>query len=70
MRGRRRPATPRHVLRSLLRHPFVTQRVSLAIRRRGIALWWRGLPVIGRTPADVDRGLGQLEPRTSTPADA
>ncbi len=62
LRGRRHPATPRTVLRALARHPFVTQRVALAIRRRGIALWWRGLPVIGRTPADVDRGLGQLEP--------
>jgi hypothetical protein len=35
--------------------------VALAIRRRGISLWWRGLPVIGRTRADVDRGLGQLD---------
>ncbi|MEJ2868046.1 DUF1365 domain-containing protein [Actinomycetospora sp. OC33-EN08] len=66
MRGRRRPATRRNVLRAMLRHPWVTQRVSLAIRRRGIALWWRGLPVVPRTPADVDRGLGQLEHATST----
>jgi len=62
LRGRRRPATTGTVLRALARHPFVTQRVALAIRRRGIALWWRGLPVIGRTSADVDPGLGQLEP--------
>jgi DUF1365 family protein len=70
MRGQRRPATTRHVVRALLRHPFVTQRASLAIRRRGISLWWRGLPVIGRTPADVDKGLGQLEPDRDEPAPA
>jgi uncharacterized protein len=63
MRGCRRPATTRNVLRALARYPFVTQRVSVAIRRRGVALWARGLPVIGRTPADVDAGLGQLELR-------
>ena len=62
MRGTRQPATPRTIVRALLRHPLVTQRVSLAIRRRGISLWWRGLPAIRRTAADVDRGLGQLEP--------
>lgn len=61
MRGTRRAATRGAVLRAVLRHPFVTHRVSLAIRRRGIALYLRGLPVVKRTPADVDRGLGQLE---------
>ncbi|HEY2223079.1 DUF1365 domain-containing protein [Actinomycetospora sp.] len=65
MRGTRRPATRRSLLRALVRHPFVTQRVAVAIRRRGISLWWRGLPVIGRRAADVDRGLGQLEPHRS-----
>lgn len=68
MRGTRRPATGRAIAAAVLRHPLVTQRVSLAIRRRGISLWWRGLPVIGRTAADVDRGLGQLE--REVPADA
>jgi uncharacterized protein len=62
LRGTRRPATARQRLRALARHPFVTQRVALAIRRGGITLWARGLPVVPRTPADVDRGLGQLEP--------
>jgi DUF1365 family protein len=65
LRGQRHPATPRTVLRALARHPFVTQRVALAIRWRGIRLWARGLPVIGRTPADVDRGLGSLEPESA-----
>jgi hypothetical protein len=72
MRGTRRPATTRNVLRALARHPFVTQRVAVAIRRRGVSLWWRGLPVIGRTAADVDKGLRQLEPgrrEKSAPAD-
>jgi uncharacterized protein len=65
MHGTRRPATTRNLLRALVRHPLVTQRVSLAIRRRGVSLWWRGLPVIGRSAADVDRGLGQLDPAGS-----
>ena len=65
LRGQRHPATPGTVLRALVRYPFVTQRVALAIRWRGISLWARGLPVIGRTPADVDRGLGSLEPESA-----
>jgi uncharacterized protein len=51
LRGRRRPATPRHVLRALLRHPAVTVHVAAAIRRRGIGLWARGVPVVPRVPA-------------------
>jgi DUF1365 family protein len=70
MRGARRPATVRNLLRAVARHPFVTQRVAVAIRSRGISLWWRGLPVIGRTAADVDKGLGQLEPDRQEPAPA
>ncbi|WP_373695218.1 DUF1365 domain-containing protein [Actinomycetospora aeridis] len=61
LRGRRRAATPRAVLAAALRHPAVTLHVAAAIRRRGIALWARGVPVVARTPADTDRGLGQLE---------
>ncbi|GLZ45261.1 DUF1365 domain-containing protein [Actinomycetospora sp. NBRC 106375] len=60
LRGRRRPATPRAVLTATLRHPLVTLRVAAAIRRRGIGLWARGVPVVTRTPADVDRGDDQL----------
>ena len=52
LRGRRRPATPRHVLRALLRHPAVTVHVAAAIRRRGIGLWARGVPVVPRTATD------------------
>ncbi|GAA4798295.1 DUF1365 domain-containing protein [Actinomycetospora chlora] len=60
LRGRRRPATPRAVLAALLRHPAVTLRLAAAIRRRGIELWARRVPVVPRTPADTDRGLDQL----------
>ena len=63
LRGRRRPATPRTVLAAALRHPAVTLRVAAAIRRRGIGLWARGVPVVPRTAADADRGLGQLATR-------
>ncbi len=66
LRGQRRPASVRGILSAAARHPMVTLRVSAAIRRRGIALWARGIPLVRRTPADTDRGLGQLEP-TSTP---
>jgi DUF1365 family protein len=38
----------------------VTLHVAAAIRRRGIGLWARRVPVVPRTPADTDRGLDQL----------
>ena len=46
--GVRRPATPRALVRMLLRRPLVTLRTSALIRRHGIALWLRRLPVIPR----------------------
>ncbi|HEY1003134.1 MAG TPA: DUF1365 domain-containing protein, partial [Streptosporangiaceae bacterium] len=46
--GARRPATPASLLRMLARRPLVTQRTSALIRRHGIALWLRRLPVIPR----------------------
>ena len=54
MRGHRRPAGVRGVLAAAARHPWVTARVSTAIRRQGIALWWRGVPVRPRTARDTD----------------
>ncbi|GAA4885855.1 DUF1365 domain-containing protein [Actinomycetospora straminea] len=60
LRGRRRAATPRAVLAAVVRHPAVTLRVAAAIRHRGVRLWARGVPVVPRTPADSDRGLGRL----------
>jgi uncharacterized protein len=46
--GTRRPATPAALARMLLRHPLLPQRTSALIRRHGIALWLRRLPVIPR----------------------
>lgn len=46
--GTRRPAGPRALARMLLRHPAVTYRISALIRRHGIALWLRRLPVVPR----------------------
>ena len=46
--GTRRTATPAALARMLLRHPLPTYRVSALIRRHGIALWLRRLPVVPR----------------------
>lgn len=45
VRGERRPATAGVLLRAAVRHPWSTVAVSASIRRHGIALWLRGLPV-------------------------
>ncbi len=44
VRGIRRPASTRWVVRMLLARPFVPQRVAVLIRRYGIGLWLRGAP--------------------------
>jgi hypothetical protein len=52
--GRRRAATPAALLWLLLSRPLTTQRTWWLIRRHGIALWLRRLPVTprnGRDPA-------------------
>ncbi|MFI9818350.1 DUF1365 domain-containing protein [Saccharothrix variisporea] len=49
MKGRRRPATPRELLRLLVRRPLMTYRVSGLIRRHGIALWARRVPIVPRS---------------------
>jgi uncharacterized protein len=46
--GTRRQATPAALARMLVRRPLVTRRTSALIRRHGIALWLRRLPVIRR----------------------
>jgi DUF1365 family protein len=46
--GDRRPATPAALARMLLRRPLVTHRTTALIRRHGIALWLRRLPVVPR----------------------
>jgi DUF1365 family protein len=45
VRGVRRPATARSLLRAALRHPWSTAVVSAGIRLHGIRLYLRGLPV-------------------------
>lgn len=45
VRGERRPATTRNLLRVALRNPWSTAVVSAAIRFHGIRLFLRGLPV-------------------------
>lgn len=51
--GSRRPATRTELIRMSLRIPFVTHRTSALIRRHGIALWLRRLPVVPRRTAAV-----------------
>jgi hypothetical protein len=48
LRGTRRPATVAALVRTALRHPLAPLMVTLRIRRQGIALWWRGLPIVPR----------------------
>lgn len=48
IRGVRRPATPRELLRLQLRTPLPTHRVWALIRRHGIALWLRRFPITPR----------------------
>jgi len=50
--GQRRPMTLGSILRALLRHPLGSYRVAALIRRHGITLWLRRLPVISRTTVD------------------
>nr|WP_275403855.1 DUF1365 domain-containing protein [Pseudonocardia acidicola] len=46
--GTRRRATPGALARMLVRRPLITYRTSALIRRHGIALWLRRLPVVPR----------------------
>jgi DUF1365 family protein len=46
--GVRRPATARSLAGMVARRPLVTLRTSALIRRHGIALWLRRLPVVPR----------------------
>lgn len=53
LRGVRRPATPRNVLRTALRLPLAPQLVSARIRVQGVKLFLRGLKVIPRPTETV-----------------
>jgi len=67
--GRRRPATTGELIRTLLRMPFVTYRTSALIRRHGIALWLRRLPVIPRQRAEPPGRPPLAAPARSLPED-
>ena len=54
LRGRRRPATTSNVLRAALRHPWVTALTTARIRRHGVQLYLRGLPVQPRTASEYE----------------
>lgn len=57
VRGGRRSATPRQLVRLALRHPLSTLLVSAAIRLHGIRLYLRGLPVQPRPPHRPQEGM-------------
>jgi len=51
MRGSGRPATPGVIALAQLTHPLAPQMVSARIRRQGVGLWLRGLPLVPRPAA-------------------
>lgn len=55
--GRARPAGPRGIVRAALTRPLMPHRVSALIRRHGIALWLRGMPVVPRGPHAHQEGV-------------
>jgi DUF1365 family protein len=57
MRGTRTTATPFALLRLLVTRPLMPQRVALLIRRHGIALWLRRVPIRPRTPHVHQEGI-------------
>ncbi|MFE4631924.1 DUF1365 domain-containing protein [Streptomyces sp. NPDC056773] len=57
VRGERRPAGARGLLRAALRRPWSTAAVSAGIRFHGVRLWLRGLPVRPRPRHVPQEGL-------------
>lgn len=51
------PATPAALVRTLVRHPLTTYRTSALIRRHGMTLWLRRLPVIPRPQHRAQEGV-------------
>ena len=58
VRGTARPATVAAARAATLRRPLGALRTSALIRRQGVELWLRGLPVHPRTPHDAPAGVG------------
>jgi DUF1365 family protein len=50
LRGHRRPATPAALVALLVKRPLTTHRVSALIRKHGVTLWLRRIPIVARTP--------------------
>ena len=50
-------ATTAEVLRTVVRRPLITQRTSALIRRHGITLWLRSLPVVPRPRHHLKEGV-------------
>lgn len=48
MRGYGRPATIGAVVRAQIAHPLASHMISARIRRHGVELWWRRLPLVPR----------------------
>lgn len=57
LRGLRTPATTRGIVRAVVNRPLVTRMVSALIRRHGIALWLRRVPIVRRTPHVPQEGV-------------
>lgn len=55
--GTRRRATPMALARMLVRRPLTTYRTSALIRRHGITLWLRRLPVVPRPKHVAQEGV-------------
>ncbi|WP_328306537.1 DUF1365 domain-containing protein [Streptomyces sp. NBC_00442] len=57
VRGARTPATPRRLLSAALRHPWSTLAVAAGIRRHGLWLFLRRLPVHSRPSHCLQEGM-------------
>jgi DUF1365 family protein len=55
--GVRRSAGPAELARMLARRPFMTHRTAALIRRHGITLWLRRLPVVPRPTHNPQEGV-------------
>jgi hypothetical protein len=57
VRGRRQRYTPRGFLTVALRYPLAPLMASVRIRRQGIGLWLRGLPVVPRPDHETQEAV-------------
>lgn len=55
--GTAQPADIAGVLRTAVRRPLMPQRVSMLIRRHGLALWLRRIPIVPRTAHIHQEGI-------------